>query len=88
MTPARHDTPRGWVEVRAVHARTGPSFAVYDLTERRDRARLIYATASRHRALEWALRWAALSGRRLDCPDVFHAASGRLRGATGVQNGS
>lgn len=88
MTPARHDTPRGWVEVRAVTARTGPGFAVYDLTESRDRARLIYRSASRREVLEWALRWSVLTGRRLDCPEVFHAASGRLRGAMGVQRGS
>lgn len=87
MTPARQDTPRGWVEVRAVKARTGPGFAVYDLTEACDRARLVYSSPDRHQALEWALRWSALTGRRLDCPEVFHSASGRLRGAMGVQHG-
>ncbi|MCZ0962730.1 hypothetical protein [Paracoccus benzoatiresistens] len=87
MSPARHDTPRGWVEVRAIAARTGLGFAVYDLTETRDRARLVYLADSRQDALQWALRWAALTGRRLDCPEVFHAASGRLRDALGVQRG-
>ncbi|MCF3973932.1 hypothetical protein [Paracoccus salsus] len=87
MTQARHDTPRGWVEVRAMTARTGPAFAVYDLTECRTRARLIYRTPCRRSALAWALRWSVLTGRRLDCPEVFHAASGRLRGAVGVQRG-
>lgn len=42
MTLARHNPPRGWVEVRAVTARTGPGFAVYDLTESRNRARLVW----------------------------------------------
>ncbi|QBX34673.1 hypothetical protein E4191_08090 [Paracoccus liaowanqingii] len=88
MTPARHDTPRGWVEVRAATARTGPAFAVYDLTEHRAHARLVYLAPCRRSALLWALRWSALTGRRLDCPEVFHAASGRLRGAVGVQRGS
>ena len=87
MTPARHDTPRGWVEVRAMVARTGPAFAVYDLTESRACARLVYLAQSRRSALVWALRWSSLTGRRLDCPDVFHAASGRLRGAEGVRRG-
>ncbi|WP_306752809.1 hypothetical protein [Paracoccus actinidiae] len=87
MTPARHDTPRGWVEVRAVMARTGHGFAVYDLTETGDRARLVYRSANRSEALAWALRWSVLTGRRLDCPEVFHAASGRLRGAVGVPRG-
>lgn len=87
MTHAWHKTPRGWVEVRAVMARTGPGFAVYDLSEARDRARLVYRSASRSDALAWALRWSVLTGRRLDCPEVFHAASGRLRGAMGVQRG-
>lgn len=88
MTAARHDTPRGWVEVRAITARTGPAFAVYDLTESRALARLVYQAESRASALAWALRWSALTGRRMDCPDLFHAASGRLRGAMGVQRGS
>ena len=88
MTHARFDTPRGWVEVRAITARTGPGFAVYDLTETCDCARLVYRSASRCAALEWALRWSVLTGRRLDCPEVFHAASGRLRSPVGVQRGS
>ena len=87
MTQTPQDAPRGWVEMRAVMARTGPGFAVYDLTEARDRARLVYRSASRSDALAWALRWCVLTGRRLDCPEVFHAASGRLRGAMGVQRG-
>lgn len=87
MTPARCEMPRGWVEVRAIAARIGPGFAVYDLTETRSRARLVYLADNRPEALAWALRWAALTGRRLDCPDVFHAASGRLRRAMGVQRG-
>lgn len=87
MTLARHDTPRGWVEVRAINARTGPSYAVYDLTETRDRARLVYSSPDRLMALQWALRWAALTGRKLDCAEVFHAASGRLKGNIGVQYG-
>ncbi|MBY0136351.1 hypothetical protein [Paracoccus yeei] len=87
MTLARHNPPRGWVEVRAVTARTGPGFAVYDLTESRNCARLVYLAGNWQDALSWALRWSALTGRRLDCPEVFHAASGRLRGAVGVQRG-
>ena len=88
MNPARQETPRGWVEVRAIAARTGPGFAVYDLTENRECARLVYQSVIRSEALAWALRWSVLTGRRLDCPEVFHAASGRLRGAMGVQRGS
>lgn len=87
MTLARDDTQRGWVEVRAIAARTVSCFAVYDLTECRSRARLMHQAADRPSALLWALRWSALTGRRLDCPEVFHAASGRLRGATEVQRG-
>lgn len=87
MTQARFEMPRGWVEVRAIAARTGPGFAVYDATEARDRARMMYLANSRQEALQWALRLSALTGRRLDCPEVFHAASGRLRGAVGVQRG-
>ena len=88
MTPAPQNTPRGWVEVRAIAARTGSGFAVYDLTESRDRARLLFLAGSRSNALAWALRWAALTGRRMDCPEVFHVASGRLRSTVGVQRGS
>lgn len=87
MTRMRPDAPRGWVEVRAIAARTGLIVAVYDLTECRSRARLIHWAPDRPSALLWALRWAALTGRRLDCAEVFHAASGRLRGASEVQRG-
>lgn len=68
-------------------ARNGPAFAVYDLTECRAVARLVYLAPSRRSAHVWAMRWCSLTGRRLDCRNVFHAATGRLSGAEGARRG-
>lgn len=83
MTPARHDTLRGWVEVRATPSRTGPAFAVYDLTKCRAVARLVYAATSRRNALARALRWCSLTARRWTAARCFMepaGACGALRG--------
>ncbi|WP_022707854.1 hypothetical protein [Paracoccus zeaxanthinifaciens] len=87
MTPARQQAPRGWVEVRTVRVRAAFTHAVYDMTEDRTRVRMVFQSDDRHSAILWALRWAALTGRQVDCREVFHHASGRLKRRQGVPDG-
>lgn len=83
MSGGQETPSRGWIEVRAVSARTGPAFAVYDLTERRDRAQLLYLTPDRRAALEWALRWSVLTGRRFGLPGSFSRRQRAAQAACG-----